>query len=1170
MSSEEKTAGRDEVKFKVVWNEKYAADGWEGSLTNYVLEPTIWRYDKNSTTDSSKWSETLNPDTNYGNTSKTWNNLSYVAGSGWRQIDFFNPRKYKLTSSEQTVTLTIKTGAGFGTVVNKSFVTLGAKTLTFTFKLPPKTEVSKASEWKPCNVVLKRGNDNAMDLKWTVPLSLREKDVGYTDTAWIFQASKNMSTKYVETRLGSTHYTADKIWCRDLGLNATSHAQEYNRNKYHPVTADRYLSTVTASVLFYDWGDRHPLSTRNQTKVTYTFKTPKAPQWGDFSYDSSIGSISCALTVPEGSDQQEVYDTEYYVTRKDYSNTTERTVIKNTTTKEKSITVTFNSINDAHRLPYDGWIDIKFYARTRGLAGNSSWVSKLYTIAHPPRAVISKININESPSSDGGIIILMNNKVTNYHPADTFELLRLGNTPINSDAQADMSPDWQSVEGASDDGSCSGFVDSLHSFQLTRGNHVWYRVKSTRSGYTEYGPPKKAEGVDVFVNPVYNDVVKIDSLTPGEDSESLKVVIGWNDDDSNGTEISWSEHGDAWQSTEQPSTYNVPDTWQDVDERGQPDSQVQGKYHSASLVIRGLSEGVAYYVKARRYFNNNDQITYADSYATTSESTYPITIATALKKVYLMAPQYVSRGEGARVSWTYDSDSDQKSWVLYRHVGNAKTVLVSGEDNLGSTALDKDLLSEVDEITLSIAVSVGSEHVESDPVVINVVDKPVLAAVTDSKLKAQPMRFYASCDTSTVDLITKVYSKGVSSGTPYGEIVQTDGDVVWSEKISPTWIQNQDGLYYTLFTLPTGLSFLNGGVYVLEVTAVSTQTGLSSDIVETPFEVDWLHLAHLPGEDTYVMPDRSNMSVSIYPAKPDNWQNGDVYDIYRVSNDSIDLIAEGQAYGTEAKDNWAPFGKRVAMYYRIANRTKDGDVQWEDYVYTLYGHQLRFDWGAGHHLDLPYNLELTSQYEKNYEMHMHLDGSTSGHWNPGFKRTDNFTTKLIRLEDNLIANQVRSLGEYSGPVFVRTPDAGAFQANVTVSGIENTYDNLLLGVKIKAERHSLTDIYRLQMNDYTVIEPPDAEPEEEYTRQQILVWSTDIPEEGNTYQLNESPFGEVYKVELSTSYDNYMESWMISSTYDGLTVTLGSFGSALDTYLETTASDPNTSYMLKMYYNIEE
>lgn len=1173
MTYKEQKAGHDNVWFGIEWNEKYVSNtkGSVESMAQYTIQPEIWRWDKNWTNDTSKWSETLSKDPSIGGSSQTWSGLSYTSGSGYRKIDTFGKRTYNLGLEDQKISITIRTGSSFCTVVGGSYHTVGAKTITFEWTLPSAKSVAKAPEWKPCNVVLKRGNDNAMDLKWTVPLHLRDKDAGFTDVAWIFQASKNMDENYKEVRLGATYPTADKLWVRDLGLSATSHNQEYNRAKYHPVTADRLLTKVTASVLFYDWTSNHPLSTQNKTTVSYTFKAPKAPEWGDFSYDSSNGSISCELRAPNGDEQQEWYDIEYYVTRKDYSNTKERTVVKNATTKESTTTVTFDSINDAHRLPYDGWIDIRFYARARGLAGNSSWVSKLYTIAHPPRSVIKQITVNgaNDPSNiDGGIIILIDSKVNSYHPAETLELQRLANTPINSVAQARNSQNWQAVDNAVDDGTCSGFVDSLLSFELERGNHLWYRIKSTGSGYEEYGDPKKAEGADVFVNPVYNDVVKIDSLTPGEDSQSLKVVIGWDSDDSNGTEISWSEHGDAWQSTEQPSTYNVPDIWEDVDERGQPDPIVQEKQHSASLVIRGLSEGVAYYVKARRYFNDGDKTIYADAYATTSESTYPITITTALQKVYLLAPQYVSRGEGVRVSWTYDSDAEQKAWILYRHAAETKTVIASGEDNLGSTALDKEVLEDIDEIVLSVSVSVGNEHVESEPSTVKVVDPPVLEAVTDSILKSQPMRFYAACDSSEVDLVAKVYSRGISSGTPDGEKVQTYGDVIWSSKLSPTWVLNEDGRYYAVVALPEKLDFMNGGVYTLETTVVSTTSGVSSEMSEMTFEVDWAHQAHLPGPETSVSPNSTTMSALIYVDKPDNWQQGDVYDIYRVSNDSVDIIAEGQEYGTRARDNWAPFGKSVGLYYRIANRTKDGDVQWEDYVYDLYGYQLRFDWGAGEHVDLPYNLQLKSQYDKNYEMHTHLDGTTSGHWNPGFKKTDNFTTKLVRVEDNLVANQLRSLGEYPGPAFVRTPDGGAYQANVTVSGIDNNYDDLLLGITVKAERHSLTDMYRLQMNDVEVLEEWVFPSTDEYTRSQILAWSTNLPVEGDVYTLNEEPSGEAFKVELSTSYDNYLEPWSIDATYSGTTVTLGEFGSALGTYLAQTQTSPDTQYMLKAYYNI--
>lgn len=1170
MTWEEQTAGRDEVKFGIEWHNKYASAGWDGSLAKYVLEPTIWRWDKNETTDNSTWSETLSKDPNNGGGSMTWSGLTYLNSSvtkksGWRKIDTFNPRTYNLTGSEQAITLTIKTTSDFGTEAN-GWKSIGVKTITFTFKLPAKTEVAQAPEWKPCNVVLKRGSNDAMDLKWTVPLHLRDRDEGYTDTAWIFQASKNMSTQYKEVRLGATHYTADKLWVRDLGLSSTSHNQEYNRKKYHPVTADRYLSKVTASVLFYDWGDRHPLSTTNQTTATFTFKIPKVPEWGEPTFDTSTGKVSCSLTAADDEDEYERYDTQYWVTRKDSITSTYKNEkkLKGDTTKDGSATLETDATPEANSLSYGNWIDIKFHALSRGIAGNSKEVVKLYTIAHPPRPEITKITVTDSNSVNGQVTIAFKSNVTTYHPVDSFTLQRLSNTAIKTIAMARASNAWADVQGATDDGKCSGFIDSLADARPDRNNHVWYRIKAVRANFTEYSDPKQATEIEKIGDPQANDKVTIASVTPSDDGAALDVVLAWNNqgDDSNGTEVSWSEHADAWKSTEQPSTYNVPDTWKDSS------STVTGKDNSVKMTIRGLTEGVAYYVKARRYLDSGDKVLYANTYATASAEAYPITLVTALKKVYLYAPAYISRGEGFRVNWTYDSDAEQTSWNLYRHNGNNKVVLSSGKDNLGSTAVDKDVLENLDEITMSVAVSIGNEHVESDQVTVKIVDKPVLKVVTDSLLKAQPMRFYASCDVSSVDVIAKVYSKGVSSGTPDGEIVQTEGEVVWSEKLSPTWYLNNDGLYYTVVVLPEGLEFWNGGIYTLEATAVSTLTGLSSDTKTMNFEVDWTHLAHLPGPYTYVAPNPAEMSAVIHVDKPDNWQTGDVYDIYRVTNDSVDLIVDGQSYSMEAKDKWAPFGKRVALYYRIANRTKDGDVQWADYVYDLYGYQLRIDWGSGESVDLPYNLQMKSQYDKNYEMHTHLDGTTSGHWNPGFKKTDNFTTKLVRIDDNLVANKLRALGEYSGPAFVRTPDGGAYQANVTVSGIDNNYDDLLLGITVKAERHSLTDVYRLQMNDFELVDEPEEESAEVYTRQQILAWSTTVPTQGSTYALNEAPSGNVFKVELSTSYDNYMEPWQINATYSGRAVTLGSFGSALDTYIGQTQTAAGTQYLLKAYYNL--
>lgn len=1036
-----------------------------------------------------------------------------------------------------------------------------------------------APQDRPTNVTMKRGTDDTMELKWIIPSALRDENnprrMTWMDFLWVFQASKNMSSKYQEVWGGGDFVNADRLWIRGTSSETpsqTSRTQTYDRTKYHPVTLDRYLTSVTATVFIGNTVAKpaHPTDSGLKSSITYNFQLPKQPKWSDPEFNQSTGKVTSTLTAAADEKEYELYDTMYCVTRQDNFTSTyknETVVSAWTATKEGSVTVETDRTSEASSLTESQWIKISFKAYSRGLRGNSSTVVKTFVISNPARPSITSVTVSSLTASNGLVTVRFNTNASTYRPIDTVQLQRLTNTTINTIALARESNAWEDVANAADDGTCSGLTDTVAAARPDRNKHVWYRIKAMRGNLPQYSDPVKVTTLERNATPITDDVVTIDSIVPGDDGESLRVIFGWSDDDSNGTEISWSQNADAWISTDQPTTYNVPDTWKDET------SQVSGKDNSATLIVRGLSEGVQYYVKARRYHDDGSSVEYADSYCSAPGESYPIAPVTKPSSVTLKIPTYVKRGSDLEVSWTYEGVSDQTRWNLYRHdtVNNTtnKVVLASGDDAMGSAVITADKIGEsAESVKMSVSITTGGDWEESPAVEVKVADPPIVIAATDSTLYSQPAQFYIGCDRSNAELLIKVYSQGMFSGTPDGSVAQVQGDTVWSGKSTPSWYENSDGMYYSIVTLPEGLDFRNTVEYTLEATVIDPETGFSSETREMSFGVQWAHTARPPASSTSITLLGDSKSVRVSPSKPENWQAGDVYDLYRVTTDTIDLIAAGQEYGTDAVDRYAPFGKNVSLRYRIATRTKDGDVSWLDYPYFLRGYQLRFDWGSGQSLELPYNITMGDAYTKHYEAHTHLDGSKSGHWNPGFDKKGNFTTKLARVDSDEQARLIRAMGSYPGPVFVRTPDGSAYQANVLVKGLDASFDDLLLDIKIDVEALSLSDAYRLTADDFITVDASDVPAEETYERSQILYWGKDVPEPNDTFALNEQPIGDAFKIELLTSYDNYAEPWTLNATHLGVTVTLGSFSQDLIQYLQTTALDPSTQYLIKAYYNI--
>ena len=87
------------------------------------------------------------------------------------------------------------------------------------------------------------------------------------------------------------------------------------------------------------------------------------------------------------------------------------------------------------------------------------------------------------------------------------------------------------------------------------------------------------------------------------------------------------------------------------------------------------------------------------------------------------------------------------------------------------------------------------------------------------------------------------------------------------------------------------MDFVDGVNYRLLVSVTDLETGLTSDVAEVPFVVEW---AHKPvAADTTLSASEEDMSVTIGVWKPEGASDSDVVDIYRATPDGYYLIASG-------------------------------------------------------------------------------------------------------------------------------------------------------------------------------------------------------------------------------------------------------------------------------------
>lgn len=1014
----------------------------------------------------------------------------------------------------------------------------------------------------PRNLVLTRANDG-VKAQWAVPVGAADDGSHYrfewVDCYIYCNASKNMAKSgWTESSDAGRHVTGDRIWVRGLGATGHEHTQNFDRARYHPQTDGRYLNNMAWEVFGGNWRGQS-----THVKATYNFYAPRAPKMSDPVLDESTGKLSLTITPDATGDAYDRYDTRYRVVRQDNFTSTyasAKPVINWTNSTNDTIDVE-TDVAEATAVQAGKWVKITFEAFSRGVKGNSSTTKKTYVFAHPPVATIKGVKVS-SLNVNGVVTVLISTNQSTNAPVDTVKLERLISA-VPTTAGADASSGWTEVSGAEDNGNSQGLVDSVSEALPPRGQFTYYRVVTIHGGITRRTSAYKATALVRSTLPSTDDTVVIASLDSGEDGTSLVAQLAWANDDSTGTEVSWSEFADAWESTSQPSTYDV--TWKDAT------SQVSGYPNSATLVIRGLTMGKPYYVKARRFLDDGTDKTYAAKYGLPQESDYPIAPYTIPSAVYLDVPVYLKRGSDLEVTWKADGESVPTAWILYRVMDNDSRVVVeSGEDSYQATVLSSSVLEEMlsdgstDGKTLrfQMSVTVGGDWVDSTAMPVTIQDPPTLTVATNGRLLSQPVQFMARVDEPNVYLTYQLSAIGVSSPLPDKMVMQVEGDTIHSERVVPIWYPSSDGKYYGVVTLPEDLVLFDSASYRIEATATSSVTGLSSDKASYDFQVAWLHQARRPADTSEIQVDRDSLSVRIIPAAPENVEETDVVDVYRVSPEGVELAAGSVQYGAEIVDKLAPFTKRHSCYYRLVTRTKDGDVDWLDLEYDLKGYQMRFDWGESDFLELPFDVDISSAFTKDYEAKSHIDGSVTGYWNDASTHDDTLKTKILRLSDPETIERVIEMGRYPGPIFVRLPNGSAYTANVTVSSVADTFNTQVMNVSLKANEIGMVDQYRIRPE---WIEYPDGyEPPEPptYAKKQILQWNQSVPSDGAVYTLSEEPDDDVV-VKLTTSYDFYANPWTIPATNDGAEITLGQFGSDLEDYIEEL---PEGTYFLLMAY----
>lgn len=731
------------------------------------------------------------------------------------------------------------------------------------------------------------------------------------------------------------------------------------------------------------------------------------------------------------------------------SNTAPRTLIHGFQAYTTDEEINIDSSNIEQGLKYNEWVKIEVDAYSRGCAGDGEHAIESHIFAWPSTPQISNIAIDNANSI---VLVGINTNQTAYHPVDTVKLQRLKDSECESSSAAALASGWSDVSGMSDTGNCKGLSDNLIDATPSKGKRTWYRVVAQHDGYTTYSSPVDLGIYQPSVEAHAGAAVIMNAIS-GDDGESVIADLAWNDDTflnvtdkseidkyKGSTKITWADTEYAWNSTSKCNEFEID--WEDDAPR------FEDYTHSARVYISDLTEGENVFIRVRRVLANGEDTVNGEWSEIVS-----VKPVTSPAWVELSAPSYIARGESLPLSWTFGSEAEQTGWSIVDSNGR---LWGQGEDSNSFMVIDAEELTETTELTLYVNVTTGGEWKRSvGAVTVRIAEAPTCTIEAPETVTSLPIEITGTTNGSSI--IYRLVSRGITIETPQGEHVQYANDIVWSGVGIAGDIEIDDA------------DILNGCTYDLRAQSVSDTTGLYSEEVSCSFKVELSRRAPVP--DASIQANASDMSATITTIKTAEMQEGDTYEIYRMTNDGVYLIASDIEPGSVVTDRFAPFSPE-GNAYRIAVRTSDGDRAWLDFPYELKNDCIRLDWQDSF-VELPYNISLSETMEKSFESRDHMDGAINGYWGNSVKHSSRFTTNMIRFSSDEAQALLRDMARYAGAVFVRTPSGLAFDANVDADEISEACSSSAIGVSLTVDEIDLTEAHSCRMGD--IVAPSEGE-----------------------------------------------------------------------------------------------
>lgn len=546
-------------------------------------------------------------------------------------------------------------------------------------------------------------------------------------------------------------------------------------------------------------------------------------------------------------------------------------------------------------------------------------------------------------------------------------------------------------------------------------------------------------------------------------SGSVRVTWDWSWESAKYAEISWSELEDAWESTDEPSTYMI------------------SAMHASAWNIASLEAGQKWYIRVRLALGTSGDATRGpwSDIITINLAEAPTTPTLELSS------SVVTKGETITASWAYASGDGTAQ--AYAEICEAEVTgegITYGEIIAHTTSAQNLEIStgtwETGTTHYLCVRATSASGVVSDswsPAVAVTVAEGVTAAIDSTSLES------VTIDERTVQGLTalplNITTSGAGEGGTVTIIIERAADFHLA-KPDETELGGFEGETIAVVTT-TGdgtvsitednlLGTLDdGGTYRIIATVQDNYGQSASDSLE--FEVHYAHQPTAPTATIIV----EDLIVKITPENADAAE-GDVVDIYRLSTDAPTLIISGGTFGETYVDPYPAFGENCG--HRIVTRTSSGDYitaentpAWTDYDDSdgdIVRNETTVVTYNGGSVELPNNVKLDNSWSKDFERTKYLGGSIEGDWIAGVTRDLSVSSDSIFSTDKALIRRMRRLANYEGICHIRTPEGSSFAGNVEVSESKsNDSDAVAYSLKVElVEPETLDGMTLAEWNAY--------------------------------------------------------------------------------------------------------